>query len=77
MDENQYYDLLFNLGMVNYVKEKEKDKMKLKQANVNIKDNQIIVYCKSGKRSSEAKKKLEELGYSRVYDLGSIDNWKE
>ena len=41
------------------------------------KDNQIIVYCKSGKRSAEAKKKLEELGYSRVYDLGSIDNWKE
>ena len=41
LDENQYYDLLFNLGMINYVKEKEKDKAKLKQANVNIKDNHV------------------------------------
>ena len=41
------------------------------------KDNPIIVYCKSGNRSSQALEKLEALGYSNVYDLGSIDNWKE
>ena len=40
-------------------------------------DTEIIVYCRSGARSSEAKIKLEELGYKNVYDLGSIDNWKE
>lgn len=41
------------------------------------KDTEIIVYCQSGTRSSEAKRVLGELGYKKVYDLGSIDNWKE
>ena len=40
-------------------------------------DNYVIVYCKSGARSSEAKEKLKSLGYKNVFDLGSIDNWKE
>ena len=41
------------------------------------KEQEIIVYCKSGNRSSQALEKLESLGYSNVYDLGSIDNWEE
>ena len=40
-------------------------------------DKYVIVYCKSGVRSNEAYNKLKELGYKNVYDLGSIDNWKE
>lgn len=40
-------------------------------------DNYVIVYCKSGVRSSEAYSKLKDLGYNNVYNLGSIDNWKE
>ena len=40
-------------------------------------DTEIIVYCESGNRSSEAVKILNDLGYNNVYDLGSIDNWKE
>ncbi len=44
--------------------------------NTNIsKDKKIIVYCRSGSRSSSAASKLIELGYKNVYDLGSIDNW--
>ncbi len=35
----------------------------------------IIVYCRSGARSKNAANKLVELGYTNVYDLGSIDNW--
>ena len=35
----------------------------------------IIVYCKSGTRSREAAIKIIELGYTNVYDLGSMDNW--
>ena len=41
------------------------------------KDTPIIVYCRSGNRSSQALVKLEALGYTNVYDLGSIDNWEE
>lgn len=39
------------------------------------KDKTIIVYCRSGNRSSKAAAILTEMGY-KVYDLGSIDNWK-
>jgi len=35
----------------------------------------IIVYCKSGNRSKNAALKIIELGYTNVYDLGSINNW--
>lgn len=35
----------------------------------------IIVYCQSGGRSKEAAIKIIELGYTNVYDLGSINNW--
>lgn len=34
----------------------------------------IIVYCKSGKRSSEAGKLLIEGGYKNVFDLGAMSN---
>lgn len=36
----------------------------------------IIVYCQSGNRSKEASIKIIELGYTNVYDLGSINNWE-
>ena len=51
----------------------EEDKI---SAIVNSKDIPIIVYCKSGNRSHEALLKLQELGYSKVYDLGAMSNWK-
>lgn len=35
----------------------------------------ILVYCRSGKRSLIASKKLIELGYRNVYDIGGIINW--
>lgn len=39
------------------------------------KDETIIVYCRSGRRSSIAAKSLENLGYTIVYDLGGIGSW--
>ena len=35
----------------------------------------ILVYCRSGRRSKEACKKLIRLGYSNVYDFGGIMDW--
>ena len=46
-------------------------------AIVNDKNSPIIVYCKSGNRSHQALLKLQELGYSKVYDLGAMSNWTE
>lgn len=36
----------------------------------------IVVYCRSGSRSLEATKKLVQLGYTNVYDMGGILNWE-
>jgi rhodanese-related sulfurtransferase len=44
---------------------------------VSDKSKPIIVYCKSGKRSSQALEILNQLGYDNVYDLGAMSNWKE
>ena len=36
----------------------------------------VYVYCKSGNRSSKAAKKLEELGFTQIYELrGGILEW--
>lgn len=42
----------------------------------NSKIDNIIVYCQSGSRSKEAAIMIIELGYTNVYDLGSINNWE-
>ena len=39
------------------------------------KDNNIIVYCRSGNRSRQAAQILIDLGYTNIYDLGGISNW--
>ncbi|MGN0467165.1 MAG: rhodanese-like domain-containing protein [Acutalibacteraceae bacterium] len=35
----------------------------------------VIVYCKTGTRAVLAAKKLCELGYRNVYNLGSLVSW--
>lgn len=39
------------------------------------KDKIIYVYCRSGKRASDAKKYLDSIGYSKVINLTSLRNW--
>lgn len=39
------------------------------------KDAEILVYCRSGRRSAEAAGKLAELGYRNVADFGGILDW--
>lgn len=34
----------------------------------------VILYCRSGNRSSNAAQALLKLGYYKVYDLGAMDN---
>lgn len=36
---------------------------------------EILVYCRSGRRSKEAGEKLAKLGYTKVYDFGGIIDW--
>lgn len=46
-------------------------------SNTYDKETKIVVYCRSGARSGRAASLLLDMGYTFVYDLGSIDNWKE
>ena len=36
----------------------------------------ILVYCRSGRRSTEASEKLVKLGYSNIVEFGGILDWK-
>lgn len=38
-------------------------------------DAEILVYCRSGRRSRQAADQLIELGYTNVYDFGGIIDW--
>ena len=39
------------------------------------KDAEILIYCRSGRRSAEAAGKLAKLGYTNVADFGGIIDW--
>lgn len=40
------------------------------------KSKPVYIYCQSGKRSSNAAKKMESLGFTKIYDLrGGIVSW--
>ena len=40
------------------------------------KDNKIIVYCRSGSRSTTAAGELQKLGYKYIYNMGGILDWE-
>ncbi|MBO5109402.1 MAG: rhodanese-like domain-containing protein [Clostridia bacterium] len=40
------------------------------------KEQLILVYCRSGRRSKNAAKELAALGYTNIKEFGGINNWK-
>lgn len=40
------------------------------------KEEVILIYCRSGRRSKIATKELIDMGYKNVYDFGGIIDWK-
>lgn len=45
--------------------------------HVHDKNQKIIVYCRSGRRSGIAKKTLDEMGYTNVINAGAYEKLKE
>lgn len=39
------------------------------------KDQLILVYCRSGRRSKLAAQELEKLGYTNIKEFGGINDW--
>lgn len=35
----------------------------------------VLLYCRTGRRAALAAVKLEELGYTRLYNLGGLNGW--
>ena len=40
------------------------------------KDQLILVYCRSGRRSKEAAQKLADMGYTNIREFGGIIDWR-
>ena len=40
-----------------------------------VKDQLILVYCRSGNRSKQASEKLAALGYTNIVEFGGINDW--
>jgi rhodanese-related sulfurtransferase len=40
------------------------------------KDRPIVLYCASGTRSAAAARTLRASGFSKVYNLGAMSNWR-
>jgi phage shock protein E len=40
------------------------------------KDQDVVVYCRSGARSARAASILKDAGFTKVHDLGGMSNWK-
>lgn len=39
------------------------------------KDAVWLIYCRTGRRSADAVRRLEAMGYRKLYDLGGILSW--
>ena len=46
------------------------------EAELENKDTELFVYCHSGARSSQAVALLEEMGYTKVNNIGGIAGYK-
>ena len=45
------------------------------ESELNDKEQLILVYCRSGRRSKNAAKQLSDMGYSNVKEFGGIIDW--
>ena len=63
----------WNQGHLSSAKHIEWQEISEKIQNLDVKkDNQIILYCRSGKRAEKAKIILNNLGYMNVTNAGSL-----
>jgi rhodanese-related sulfurtransferase len=41
------------------------------------KDQTVLIYCRAGRRSEIAARELIDMGYTKVYDFGGIQDWTD
>lgn len=62
----------FSSGRVDGAKNIPVQQLEQRLDELEDKDQAVLVYCRSGNRSSRAAQILENAGFERVYDLGSL-----
>ena len=45
-------------------------------AELEPKDAPVVLYCRSGSRSSSGVRLLEKRGFTRIYNLGAMSQWR-
>lgn len=64
----------FNSGHLSQAYNMPVDELEGLVANkIKDKDRLILLHCQTGLRSKKAKDRLEKLGYSKVFDMGSYE----
>jgi rhodanese-related sulfurtransferase len=51
------------------------DQIAARAGELGARDTPIVLYCRTGRRTAIAAKALEELGFTRVWDMQGITNW--
>lgn len=49
--------------------------LQAKAAKLGAKDKPVVLYCASGTRSMVARTTLKQLGFTQVFNLGSMSRW--
>lgn len=64
-----------NSQRITYLEEDPDEFIRLAEMAVPDKDSILMVYCRTGRRSSAAAELLNKSGYTNVLDLGGIEEW--
>lgn len=51
------------------------DELAARQAELGAKDRPVVLYCRSGRRTGIGARTLQDLGFSKVFDLGPMSRW--
>lgn len=51
------------------------DQIASRAKEIGAKDRPVVVYCRSGARSAAAASALQQLGFTKIEDLGAMSNW--
>ena len=66
-----YFVTMLSIGIIFFLKSKSATEKELPD-----KDQLILVYCRSGRRSKIAAEDLVKLGYTNVKEFGGIIDWE-
>ncbi len=51
------------------------DELDRRMAELESKEQPIVLYCRSGSRSGRAAQMLKSAGYAQIHDLGAMSRW--